>query len=58
MKYIVQISELLHHRIEIETDTAEQAIQKVKDDYYDSNIVLVADDYVDGSLQFEVIGNE
>ena len=58
MKYIVQISELLRHRIEIEADTAEQAIQKVKGDYYDSNIVLVADDYVDGSLQFEVIGNE
>ena len=58
MKYIVQISELLCHRIEIEADTAEQAIQKVKDDYYDSNIVLVANDYVDGSLQFEVIGNE
>lgn len=58
MKYTVQISELLRHRIEIETDTAEQAIQKVKDDYYDSNIVLVADDYVDGSLQFEVIGKE
>lgn len=58
MKYIVQISELLRHRIEIEADTAEQAIQKVKNDYYDSNIVLVADDYVDGSLQFEVIGNE
>lgn len=58
MKYTVQISELLRHRIEIEANTAEQAIQKVKGDYYDSNIVLVADDYVDGSLQFEVIGNE
>ena len=57
MKYIVQISELLRHRIEIEADTAEQAIQKVKGDYYDSNIVLVADDYVDGSVQFEIIEN-
>ena len=57
MKYTVQISELLRHRIEIEANTAEQAIQKVKGDYYDSNIVLVADDYVDGSVQFEIIEN-
>lgn len=26
-----------------------------KDKYYDSDIVLEADDYVDGSVQFEVV---
>ncbi len=55
MKYIIQISELLATRLEIEAESLEEAIQKVKDNYYDGNIVLEADDYVDGSVQFEVV---
>ena len=58
MKYTVQISELLCHRIEIEADTAEQAKQQVINAYYNGDVVLTSDDYVDGSVQFEVIGNE
>lgn len=58
MKYIVQISELLRHKIEIEADTAEQAKQQVINAYYNGDVVLTSDDYVDGSVQFEVIGNE
>ena len=54
MKYIIQVSELLASRLEIEAETSEEAIQKVKDKYYDSDIILEADDYVDGSVQFEV----
>lgn len=56
MKYIIQVSELLASRLEIEAKTSEEAIQKVKDKYYDSDIILEADDYVDGSVQFEVVG--
>ena len=56
MKYIIQISELLTRRLEIESETSEEAVQKVKDNYYDSDIVLEADDYVDGSVQFEIVG--
>ena len=58
MKYIVQVSELLCHRVEVETNSIEEAIDKIKDDYYNSKLVLTADDYVDGSVQFDVIGNE
>lgn len=56
MKYIIQVSELLATRLEIEAETSEEAIQKVKDKYYDNRyIVIEADDYVDGSVQFEVV---
>ena len=56
MKYIIQVSKLLATRLEIEAETSEEAIQKVKDKYYDnSDIVLELDDYVDGSVQFEVV---
>lgn len=55
MKYIIQVSELLASRLEIKAETSEEAIQKVKDKYYDGDIVLEADDYVDGSVQFEVV---
>ena len=57
-KYIVQVSELLCHRVKVEASSREEAIEKIKDDYYNSKFVLTADDYVDGSVQFEVIGNE
>ena len=57
MEYIVQITELLSHQITIEADTAEEAKQKIQDSYYNCDIVLTADDYVDGSVQFEVVGN-
>lgn len=56
MKYIIQVSELLVSKLVIEAETSEEAIQKVEDKYYDGDIVLEADDYVDGSAQFEVVG--
>lgn len=55
MKYIIQVSEILANRLEIEAETSEEAVQKIKDKYYDGDIVLEADDYVDGSVQFEVV---
>lgn len=57
MEYIVQITELLSHQITIEAETAEEAKQKIQDSYYNDDIELTADDYVDGSVQFEVVGN-
>ena len=58
MKYIVQISEVLSHRVKVEADTVEQAKQQAINAYYNGDVVLTSDDYVDGSVQFEVIGNE
>ena len=57
MKYIVQISELLSHRIKVEAESVEQAKQQAINAYYDGDVVLTSDDYVDGSVQFEVIEN-
>ena len=57
MEYIVQITELLSHRIAIEANSAEEAKQKTMNIYYNDDIELTADDYVDGSVQFEVVGN-
>ena len=55
MEYIIQITELLSHQITIEAETAEEAKQKIQDSYYNDDIVLTADDYVDGSVQFEIL---
>ena len=52
MKYIVQVSELLCHRIEVEANSREEAKAKIENEYYNNN---PADDYVDGSVQFEVL---
>ena len=57
-KYIVQISELLCSRAEVKANSREEAIDKIKDEYYNGKFVLTADDYVDGSVQFEIIGHE
>ena len=58
MEYIVQITELLSHQITIEANSAEEARQKIQDSYYNDDIELTADDYVDGSVQFEVVRGE
>lgn len=54
-KYIVQVSELLCHRVEVEANSREEAKDKIENEYYSNNLVLTADDYVDGSVQFEVL---
>ena len=57
MIFTIQISELLNHKVNVEAETAEEAKQKIQDSYYNDDIELTADDYVDGSVQFEVVGN-
>lgn len=58
MKYIMQISETLVKRVEVEADSCEEARYKVENDYYNNNIELTADDYVDGSVQFEIVSEK
>lgn len=55
MKYIIQVSELLASKLVIEAETSEEAIQKVKDVYYDDDIVQASEDYAEGAVQFEVV---
>lgn len=58
MKYIVQVLETLVKRVEVEADNYEEARYQVENDYYNDDIELTADDYVDGSVQFEVVWGE
>lgn len=55
MKYLVEISETLQRKVEIEADNPGDAIQAAKDKYYNSEIILDADDIVDGEVGFSVI---
>ncbi len=53
-KYIVTISELLSRDVEVESESISEARKKVMEDYYKTDIVLSADDYVPCSVQFDV----
>ena len=55
MKYLVEISETLQRKVEIEAENPSEAIQTAKDKYYNSEIVLNADDLVDGEVGFYVV---
>lgn len=55
MIYEVQISELLARTITVKADSFEEAMRIAEDKYYGGDIVLSADDYVDGSVQFEIV---
>lgn len=56
MVYRVEISELLCRNEYIEADDAETAEKIARDRYSNNEIVLTADDYVDGSVQIEATG--
>lgn len=53
-KYIATISELLSREVEVESENIGDARKKVMEDYYKTDIVLSADDYVPYSVQFDV----
>lgn len=54
-KYTVQITEIRTQRLEVAAETTEEAVQKVKDVYYDGDIVQASEDYAEGAVQFEVV---
>lgn len=53
--YEIQISELLCHKVSVEANSQSEALNIISEQYYNGEIVLTADDYVDGSVQFEVV---
>lgn len=55
MKYLVEILETLQRKIVIEADNPGEAIQTAKDKYYNGEIILDADDIVDGEVGFSVV---
>lgn len=54
-RFVVRLSELYATELDIEAETAEEALEKVKQGYYNGEICTDIDDYVDGSEQFEII---
>ncbi|MBR4560459.1 MAG: DpnD/PcfM family protein [Bacteroidales bacterium] len=47
MEYLIEIKETLSKQVNVEADSAEEAICQVKKQYLDSKIILTADDFVD-----------
>lgn len=47
MEYLVEIKETLSKQLKVEADTAEEAVNQVKNQYRDLKIILTADDFVD-----------
>ena len=47
MEYLVEIKETLSKQLNVEADTADEAIRQVRKLYHNSEIVLTADDFVD-----------
>ena len=54
-KFRIEISELLQKTIEIEATNIEEAINKVKEQYYEEQIILDDTNYID--TEFGVIEN-
>ena len=57
-RFIVRLSELYETELDVEAETADEALEKVKQSYYGGDIHTDIDDYVEGSEQFEVIKEE
>ena len=57
-RFVIRLSELYETELDIEAETAEEALGKVKQGYYDGEIHTDIDDYVEGSEQFEIIREE
>lgn len=47
MKYTVEITEMLQRKIEVEAESCGQAVNNVISRYWNGEIVLTADDYVE-----------
>ena len=52
-KYTVEVTEVLARRVEVEADTADEAVELVREMYESADIVLGYEDFV--SVHVEVI---
>ena len=52
-KYVVEIQETLSRKVELETDTPEQAIADVMIGYYECMYILDSEDYK--NVEFKVV---
>lgn len=51
MKYKIEITETLSRIVDIEADSEEGALEKVRQAYIKENIVLSAEDYIDTEIE-------
>ena len=58
MKYRVTIEELLCRQIEVEAETAEEALEKVEDQYKNGELVLTADDFSEVTFGLDLSNNK
>lgn len=50
-KFTVEVTETLQRQVEVEADSEQEALQKVKDLYRDEEIVLTWEDFVENDFQ-------
>ncbi len=53
MKYEVTIKEALGRAVFVEADSLDEAVEKVKEMYYQSKVVLDADDYLGTTFYYK-----
>jgi mannitol/fructose-specific phosphotransferase system IIA component (Ntr-type) len=58
MKYKVKISETLTNTVTIEANSKEDAIDKVREQYFDCEIILMSDDHEETIFEVEEINDE
>ena len=58
MKYKVKISETLTNTVTIEAKSKEDAIDKVREQYFDCEIILMSDDHEETIFEVEEIKDE
>ena len=56
MKIRVEITEVLQKTVEVEAESKSEAINKVKEQYYNDEIELDASDFID--TEFEIMEEE
>ena len=55
MKYVVEVLETLKRKVDIDADSKDQAISKVKNMYYNGDIFLDDADIQDGGIGFLIV---
>lgn len=50
--YTIEITETLQKQVTVKANSREEAIQKVKEQYYDCSIILDLNNYIDTEFQY------
>lgn len=51
-KYTIEITETLQKQVTVKANSREEAIQKVRKEYFDCDIILDSNDYIDTEFQY------